>query len=147
MRVRSILSIIIVAVMLTTTGFVIMGMSQRCTAYAESTISPCNDKCIHQLMRYNKTSIINLGEFTNTQPVAVRRKADTTQITYDSIKMSKNCDGLPVTEIIRTYADSMVVLGFNFEMLGTRTYIFIKGNDYLRLEYNRFLDKIYIWYR
>ena len=147
MKPKSILSFIIVTIMLTTSAFIIMGMSQRCTAYAESTISPCNDECIHQLARYGKTAIINFGEFTNTSPVAVRRKAEYSKITYDSIKVSKNCDGLPVTEIIRTYAESMVVLGFDFTHPGSYTYIFIRGNDYAKLEYDRFRDRIIIMYR
>ena len=147
MKPKSILSFIIVAVMLTTSAFIIMGMSQRCTAYAESTISPCNDECIHQLARYGKTEIINFGEFTNTSPVAVRRKAEYSKITYDSIKVSKRCDGLPVTEIIRTYVESMVVLGFDYSRPGSYTYIFIRGNDYAKLEYDRFRDRIIILYK
>ncbi len=147
MKPKSILSFIIVTIMLTTSAFIIMGMSQRCTAYAESTISPCNDECIHQLARYGKTAIINFGEFTNTSPVTVRRKAEYSKITYDSIKVSKNCDGLPVTEIIRTYAESMVVLGFDYLRPGSYTYIFIRGNDYAKLEYDRFRDRIIIMYR
>lgn len=144
---KGLLSLIVVTIMLTTSAFIIMGMSQRCTAYAESTISPCNDKCIHQLARYGKTEIINFGEFTNTSPVAVRRKAEYSKITYDSIKVSKNCDGLPVTEIIRTYVESMVVLGFDFTHPGSYTYIFIRGNNYAKLEYDRFRDRIIIIYR
>ncbi len=144
---KGLLSLIVVTIMLTTSAFIIMGMSQRCTAYAESTISPCNDECIHQLARYGKTAIINFGEFTNTSPVAVRRKAEYSKITYDSIKVSKNCDGLPVTEIIRTYAESMVVLGFDYMRPGSYTYIFIRGNDYAKLEYDRFRDRIIIIYR
>lgn len=144
---KGLLSLIVVTIMLTTSAFIIMGMSQRCTAYAESTISPCNDECIHQLARYGKTAIINFGEFTNTSPVAVRRKAEYSKITYDSIKVSKNCDGLPVTEIIRTYAESMVVLGFDYTRPGSYTYIFIRGNNYAKLEYDRFRDRIIIMYR
>lgn len=144
---KGLLSLIVVTIMLTTSAFIIMGMSQRCTAYAESTISPCNDECIHQLARYGKTAIINFGEFTNTSPVAVRRKAEYSKITYDSIKVSKNCDGLPVTEIIRTYAESMVVLGFDYMRPGSYTYIFIRENDYAKLEYDRFRDRIIIIYR
>lgn len=146
-KLKSILSCIVVTVMLTTSAFIIMGMSQRCTAYAESTISPCNDECIHQLARYGKTEIINFGEFTNTSPAAVRRKAGYSKITYDSIKVSKSCDGLPVTEIIRNYVESMVVLGFDYSRPGSYTYIFIRGNDYAKLEYDRFRDKIIIMYR
>lgn len=144
---KGLLSLIVVTIMLTTSAFIIMGMSQRCTAYAESTISPCNDECVHQLARYGKTAIINFGEFTNTSPVAVRRKAEYSKITYDSIKVSKNCDGLPVTEIIRTYVESMVVLGFDYSRPGSYTYIFIRGNDYAKLEYDRFRDRIIIIYR
>lgn len=144
---KGLLSLIVVTIMLTTSAFIIMGMSQRCTAYAESTISPCNDECIHQLARYGKTEIINFGEFTNTSPVTVRRKAEYSKITYDSIKVSKNCDGLPVTEIIRTYAESMVVLGFDYTRPGSYTYIFIRGNVYAKLEYDRFRDRIIIIYR
>ena len=144
---KGLLSLIVVTIMLTTSAFIIMGMSQRCTAYAESTILPCNDECIHQLARYGKTKIINFGEFTNTSPVTVRRKAEYSKITYDSIKVSKNCDGLPVAEIIRTYAESMVVLGFDFTHPGSYTYIFIRGNDYAKLEYDRFRDRIIIMYR
>lgn len=147
MKLKGILSFIIVTVMLTTSAFIIMGMSQRCTAYAESAISPCNDECIHQLARYGKTEIINFGEFTNTSPVAVRRKAEYSKITYDSIKVSKSCDGLPVTEIIRTYAESMVVLGFDYMRPGSYTYIFIRGNNYAKLEYDRFRDRIIIIYK
>ncbi len=144
---KGLLSLIVVTIMLTTSAFIIMGMSQRCTAYAESTISPCNDECVHQLARYGKTAIINFGEFTNTSPVAVRRKAEYSKITYDSIKVSKNCDGLPVAEIIRTYAESMVVLGFDYSRPGSYTYIFIRGNSYAKLEYDRFRDRIIIMYR
>lgn len=144
---KGLLSLIVVTIMLTTSAFIIMGMSQRCTAYAENTISPCNDKCIHQLARYGKTEIINFGEFTNTSPVAVRRKAEYSKITYDSIKVSKSCDGLPVTEIIRTYVESMVVLGFDYSRPGSYTYIFIRGNNYAKLEYDRFRDRIIIMYR
>lgn len=144
---KGLLSLIVVTIMLTTSAFIIMGMSQRCTAYAESTISPCNDECVHQLARYGKTAIINFSEFTNTSPVAVRRKAEYSKITYDSIKVSKSCDGLPVTEIIRTYAESMVVLGFDYTRPGSYTYIFIRGNDYAKLEYDRFRDRIIIMYR
>lgn len=147
MKLKSILSFIVVTVMLTTSAFIIMGMSQRCTAYAESAILPCNDECIHQLARYGKTGIINFGEFTNTSPVAVRRKAEYSKITYDSIKVSKSCDGLPVTEIIRTYVESMVVLGFDYTRPGSYTYIFIRGNNYAKLEYDRFKNKIIIMYR
>lgn len=144
---KGLLSLIVVTIMLTTSAFIIMGMSQRCTAYAESTISPCNDECIHQLARYGKTAIINFGEFTNTSPVAVRRKAEYSKITYDSIKVSKNCDGLPVAEIIRTYVESMVVLGFDYSHPGSYTYIFIRGNNYAKLEYDRFRDRIIIIYK
>lgn len=144
---KGLLSLIVVTIMLTTSAFIIMGMSQRCTAYSESTISPCNDECVHQLARYGKTAIINFGEFTNTSPVAVRRKAEYSKITYDSIKVSKNCDGLPVAEIIRTYAESMVVLGFDYTRPGSYTYIFIRGNNYAKLEYDRFRDRIIIIYR
>ena len=147
-KLKSILSFIVVTVMLTTSAFIIVGMSQRCTAYAESTILPCNDECIiHQLARYGKTAIINFGEFANTSPAAVRRKAEYSKITYDSIKVSKNCDGLPVTEIIRTYVESMVVLGFDYSRPGSYTYIFIRGNDFAKLEYDRFRDRIIIMYR
>lgn len=144
---KGLLSLIVVTIMLTTSAFIIMGMSQRCTAYSESTISPCNDECVHQLARYGKTAIINFSEFTNTPPVTVRRKAEYSKITYDSIKVSKNCDGLPVTEIIRTYVESMVVLGFDYSHPGSYTYIFIRGNNYAKLEYDRFRDKIIIMYR
>lgn len=144
---KGLLSLIVVTIMLTTSAFIIMGMSQRCTAYAESTILPCNDECIHQLARYGKTKIINFGEFTNTSPVTVRRKAEYSKITYDSIKVSKNCDGLPATEIIRTYVESMVVLGFDYSRPGSYTYIFIRGNNYAKLEYDRFRDRIIIIYR
>lgn len=144
---KGLLSLIVVTIMLTTSAFIIMGISQRCTAYAESTILPCNDECIHQLARYGKTEIINFGEFTNSSPVTVRRKAEYSKITYDSIKVSKNCDGLPVTEIIRTYAESMVVLGFDYTRPGSYTYIFIRGNNYAKLEYDRFRDRIIIMYR
>ncbi len=144
---KGLLSLIVVTIMLTTSAFIIMGMSQRCTAYSESTISPCNDECVHQLARYGKTAIINFSEFTNTSPVAVRRKAEYSKITYDSIKVSKNCDGLPVAEIIRTYAESMVVLGFDYLRPGSYTYIFIRGNNYAKLEYDRFRDRIIIIYK
>lgn len=144
---KGILSLIIVTIMLTTSAFIIMRMSQRCTAYAESTISPCNDECVHQLARYGKTAIINFSEFTNTSPINVKRKAEYSKITYDSIKVSRNCDGLPVAEIIRTYAESMVVLGFDYTRPGSYTYIFIRGNDYAKLEYDRFRDRIIIIYR
>lgn len=144
---KGLLSLIVVTIMLTTSAFIIMGMSQRCTAYAESIISPCNDECIHQLARYGKTAIINFGEFTNTSPVAVRRKAEYSKIAYDSIKVSKSCDGLPVTEIIRTYVESMVVLGFDYTRPGSYTYIFIQGNNYAKLEYDRFRDRIIIIYK
>ena len=144
---KGLLSLIVVTIMLTTSAFIIMGMSQRCTAYSESTISPCNDECVHQLARYGKTAIINFSEFTNTPPVTVRRKAEYSKITYDSIKVSKNCDGLPVTEIIRTYVESMVVLGFDYSRPRSYTYIFIRGNDYAKLEYDRFRDRIIIIYK
>lgn len=144
---KSLLSLIIATVMLTTSAFVILGMSQRCGAYTKSTVSPCNDECVYQLMRYGKTAIIDFGEFANTSPTAIRRKSEYSKITYDSIKISRNCEGLSVAEVIKTYAESMIFLGFDYTRPGSYTHMFVKGNDYLKLEYDRFKNKIIVLYK
>lgn len=141
---NSVLSVILAAVMITTSAFAVMGASQRNAAYAA--ITPCNDSYVYNLSRYEGTSVINFGEYTNTQPVASRRAA-TTRLTFDSIEVSNNCDGLPVTEIIKTYAESMVTLGYDCKRPCDYTYIFIKGKEYVKIVYNRFVNKIFIVYR
>ena len=139
---NSVLSVILAAVMITTSAFAIMGMSPK-GVYA---ITPCNDSRVHQLSRYEGTTVINFGEYTNTQPVASRRAA-TTRLTFDSVEVSNSCDGLPVTEIIKTYAESMVALGFDCKRPCDHTYIFSKGKEYMKIVYNRIVHKIFIVYR
>lgn len=138
---NSVLSVILTAVMITTSAFVIMG-----TPTGVCAITPCNDAYVHQLSRYEGTTIISFGEYTNTQPVASRRAA-TTRFTFDSVEVSNNCDGLPVTEIIKTYAESMVALGFDCKHPCDHTYIFIKGKEYMKIVYSRIVHKIFIVYR
>lgn len=139
---NSVLSVILTAVMITTSAFIVMGASPQ-GVYA---ITPCNDTYVHQLSRYEGTAIINFGEYTNTQPAASRR-AGVTRITYDSVEVSKNCDGLPVAEIIKTYAESMVALGFICKYHCDHIYIFVKGKEYVKVVYDRIVHKIFIVYR
>lgn len=144
--IKRIVSVVAVAVMLTSSGFAILGMSQRATAYAETTISPCNESSIQDLARYNKTSILNFGEFANTQPIAVRRTTTNTLITYNSIKVSQSCDGLPAAEVVKIYADSMSVLGFTCQHTTACSYIFTNGNECMMLEYDKLRHRIAVLY-